>query len=710
MDPQSTGLRDLAALLRANRPEPTPLQLDHMKRRVSARMRDSPRARRPAHTQPSDRGPADALLALLLAGLTVYLAFRNGGFFPGTAALAAVEVALCIAVLFVIARSPWGGVGIPLILATVAIGGLAAWTLASSDWSGTPIRAMIEYTRVLLYALTLILFGLLGFSRRRVRWMVYAMAAAAVAVCCAALIARTLPEVIFHEDLIRTDRLGFPLNYWNGLAFMACVGIVFCVHLACSIRDRWFVRVVGAAAVPLLSATLYYTLSRGGTWAGAGAVVLYLVVGRPRAMLSGLLATVPPVAFMLLALDPADALTQPIWGTPETVAAGEDAARAIALAAVGAAALRAALLPLDGLARSLTLPQRAQRPAIAAATVAAVAVTLGGALAFDVPNVVSEKYSEFKSRDELGAPLGTDRLLSADSSGRQDHWDVAMAAYRRDRFHGSGAGMFSSDWARDREQPGSVQDAHSFYIELLGELGWPGLAMGALALVIVLGGFAFRARGRDRALFAALLAAGIAWAAQASVDWLWEMPAVTLWLFAFGGAVLARNPTSPSTLPAWTIGVRAAGVALCLVLVLLPARIAVSEARLSSGLDAVEAGRCDLAKQEAKSALSAVPERASPYHLRAFCDFQRGDSRQAVRAMANAVERDPSNWKLHYGLAVARSAAGLDPRPRMRRALMLNPLEGLVQEGMKTFGAETKGRWRRAGAKLALPAPGPPTP
>ncbi|MGH2350984.1 MAG: O-antigen ligase family protein, partial [Chloroflexota bacterium] len=512
----------------------------------------------------------------LPGALTLYLALRDGGFFPGSAALAAAEVALCIAVVLLIARRPWSGLSIPLIVAVAAIGGLATWTLASSDWSGTPVRAMIEYTRVLLYALTLILFGLLPFSLRRIRWMLYGLAVASVVVCGIALIARTLPEIIFDRNLHDEDRLGYPLNYWNALALQAGIGIVLCGHLACSVRDRWFVRVLAAAAVPLLTATLYYTLSRGGTWASVGAVAVYAIVARPRALLSGAVATVPPVAVMLFTLNPPNALTDPDWAVPAAVAAGQDAALAIMLAVCVAGVLRAVMLPFDFWVVRLRLPHRARRPAMVAATIAVVGIALAGAAAFDIPDVVSAKYAEFNSEDDDLVTGGGNRLLSARNNGRQEHWDVAMAAYRRDHLHGSGAGMYSADWALERPNSALVQDAHSFYVELLGELGWPGLAMGVIALLMIVGGFAFRARGPDRALFAALLACGLAWAAHASVDWLWEMPAVTLWLFAFGGAVLARRSRSHAKLPSWTVGVRVAGVALCVALMLLPTRVAVS--------------------------------------------------------------------------------------------------------------------------------------
>src|SRR5688500_2975842 len=395
----------------------------------------------------------DLALALLPAALPVYLSLRDGGFFPGSAAWAAAEVALCIAVFLVIASRPWAGLSIPLGVAIAAIGGLAAWTLVSSDWSGTPVRSILEYTRVLLYALTLILFGLLPFSIRRLRWMLYALAAATVVVCGLALIARTLPEVIFDPGLNEYDRLGYPLNYWNGLGFGAALGAVVCVHLACSARDRWYARVLGAAAVPLFAATLYYTLSRGGTWAALGAVVVYLIVGRPRAVLGGVLATAPPVILMLVLIDPPGALTASPWAVPEAAAAGHRAALVIGLSVLAAGVLRWAARPLDAWARRFQLSGRARRPALAVATVGLLAATLALTATFDIPDVVSAKYSEFSSGSRNFASQGSGRLLSGSANGRQEHWDVALAAYRRDRLHGSGAGMFPVDWARERPDP-----------------------------------------------------------------------------------------------------------------------------------------------------------------------------------------------------------------------------------------------------------------
>ncbi len=101
--------------------------------------------------------------------MTAFLAFRSGGFFPGATSLAAVEVAILAALWLVLARRPFEGVSTPFCMAAVALGGLALWTLLSATWSDSLARALPEYTRALLSALTLVPFGLMSFDVRRIR-------------------------------------------------------------------------------------------------------------------------------------------------------------------------------------------------------------------------------------------------------------------------------------------------------------------------------------------------------------------------------------------------------------------------------------------------------------------------------------------------------------------------------------------------------------
>ncbi len=480
--------------------------------------------------------------ALIPAALTIFFAYRSGGYFAGATGLAAAEMALVVVIRLALSRRPFEGVSIPHLVAVASLGAFAGWILLSTNWSDSLARALPEYSRALLYALTLLFFGMLPFDPRRVRWMIYCVAAAIVGICVTAIIARTLPHVIFDSALIEEERLGYPLTYWNALGILAGVGIVLCGHLTCSTRDPMPVRVLGAAAIPLLALTLLYTLSRGGTWATVVAVVIYCVVGRPRALISGAIATVPGALIVILVANPPNTLAEGYPFQPAAVAAGKHVAIALAACMAGSALLRALLLPLDQKLDRIRLPSRARRPVLAGATATAVAIVVAGALALNVPGVAKSKYDQFTNKSDASAGGGGGRLLSASTNGRKEHWDVAMAAFHRNELHGNGAGTYSLLWARARAGTVHVEDAHSLFIETLGELGLVGFILLVSTLLLIVGAFAWRARGPDRAMFAALLAAGIGWAIAAGVDWDWEMPAVTLWLFAFGGAVLARRP------------------------------------------------------------------------------------------------------------------------------------------------------------------------
>lgn len=650
-------------------------------------------------------------LALIPGALTAYLAFQSGGFFPGAPALVAANLALLLAARAALWRRPLEGVGPALLVATVALAGFAAWTLASSGWSAAPARAVPEYVRVLCYLLALVAFGVLPYSARRLRWMAYGFAAAIVGVCAAAFVSHTLPDLLHRPTPIQADRLSYPLNYWNALGLLAGLGVVLCGHFACDARGNWAVRVAGAAAVPLLSVTLFFTFSRGAGWATVVAVAVYLVVARPRGALAGALATAPPAALALTAANPATALTSPSPLASTAVAAGHEVALVVAGCVLAAGAIRALLLPLDRRMLRMHLPRGLSRPLRAGAGAAALAAGIALSAWLHVPEVVADKYRDFNSDETRPGDSGSSRFLSASDNGRRDHWQVALAAFRRAPLHGEGADTFEIAWMRDRYNPAPAQDAHSLYLETLGELGVPGLAALATCLLLLLGGLARRARGPDRALFGALLAAGVAWALAAAVDWAWEVPAVTLWLFAFGGAALARAPDDEAR-AARSGKARVAGVALralavagCVAVAMLPARLAVSEAHLEQSIEELEAGNCTTARGNARSALDALGRRAAPHHVIGWCELRERRFAAAAQSFARGLRHDPHSWALRQASAVARAAAGLDPRADARLAAHLNPGNALVQATARMASRGTSRARRRAVRRLGVVLP-----
>jgi Tfp pilus assembly protein PilF len=138
---------------------------------------------------------------------------------------------------------------------------------------------------------------------------------------------------------------------------------------------------------------------------------------------------------------------------------------------------------------------------------------------------------------------------------------------------------------------------------------------------------------------------------------------------------------------------------------LIPARIALSEARLGSAIKELNHGDCRAAQADADSSLSAVSQRPTPYVVIAQCDIRLGRYGAATVALQRALERDPDSWELQYELAVARAGAGLDPRQAARRAAMLNPNDDLSSSAPGRFRGTSARGWQIASQTAPLLPP-----
>ncbi len=647
------------------------------------------------------------LLALLPGALTVYLAFHAGGYFPGEPAAVATLLLFVLAARVMLAADPAAGLGRGLLLAAGALALFALWTLVSGGWSHAPARALIESDRALLYLVALVLFASPGGGggAQRLRWMIRGIALGAVAVCAVSLTTRLLPGVWPIDYVSLTTRLSYPITYWNALGLLAALGVILCFGMTSNEREPRLVRVLACAAIPLLGSTLLLTLSRGAILAAIIGLVVVAVAGHPRGLLSGLLATGWATAVAVAFTYRADLL---VGDDPLSRAArdqGETLAIVVALCVIGAALLRALLLRADDALAARRLTHRQRRRLLRAGVLAVALVLAATAVAIDVPR----QYDRFVNLETTATASGDPRarLSNPSNTGRIKQWRVAYRQFERARVRGSGAGTYEFTWYRHRPDPFRVRDAHSLYLEVLSELGIVGLALLLGVVLTILGGIALRVRGPDRATYATIFGAALAWALVAGIDWHWEMGVVTLWFFALGGAALARDPAAgpPRRIaPFWLRGLIAG--ACCGLALLGPLRVAVSQDRLKASVNAFLIGRCDDAGAAARDALRAVGSRPQAYEVMAYCALIDGRRALAVTRIDQAVERDPGNWRMYYGRARMQAMAGRDPRRAARRALRLNPRDALTRDAVKRFtGTVNPAQWRRAaqGMEILLP-------
>jgi hypothetical protein len=473
--------------------------------------------------------------------VVIWFGFNSGGFFPGATAVVALALAVFLVLRLTLAEEPLAGVSPALVVATGALAALAAWALVSSSWSHAPGRAMLEFSRDLAYLLAVAAFGCAAFRPERFAQAVRFLAVAAFVVCAAGVITRVLPDVWTIQQRLATDRLSYPLTYWNALGLLAGLGTVLAVHLTSSAGEPRAVRVLGAALTPALVTAAYLTFSRGGIAAGLVGLVAFLLIGRPAHLAGALVAVVPACALALVTAFGADALATNQPNSPAGVADGHRLGLAVIAATLGAAVLRWLALGIDRriaermAARSAWPRQRRALAWAAGAGIVVLVLAVSGA-----PAYAQRQYHRFVEGNRTSDADQRTRLLDPGNNGRIYKWRVSLDAFDAQPLHGHGAGTWQNLWLMHRPVADTAVDGHSLYLEVMGELGIVGLLLLVAGLVVLLGGFAARARGPGRGPAAALLACGIAWALHAGLDWDWEMPALTLVAIALAGLLLCR--------------------------------------------------------------------------------------------------------------------------------------------------------------------------
>jgi O-antigen ligase len=627
---------------------------------------------------------------VLSFALVVYYSFNAGGFFPDSPAIVAVTALVLLAARAVVAERPLAGLGRGAVLASCALAALGSWTLLSAVWSGAPGRAMLEGNRVLAYLLVLLAFATFPYRPGRLRAIARGVALAIIVVCVAALSSRLAPDVFPTAPNVFADRLSFPLTYWNALALLAAIGVVLCVALACDLDEPWAIRIGAAAAVPCLSTTALLTFSRGGLAVGLIALALALLLGRPRGTTAALAAITPPTAVALIFAYRARLLatTDPTSG--RAAAEGHRVAVVVLLATLGAAGL---LYLADRRLAGANL-RRQRLPSSARVVAALLALALLAAPLYQQVRHFARAPAYATASDARA------RLTDPSSNGRLDYWRAALDGFEREPLHGTGAGTYQLTWWRFRDSGVQVMHAHSLYLETLSELGVAGLLLVIAVLAAPIAGLARRIEGTDRVAAAALLACALAWAMHAALDWDWQVPAVTGWLFAAGGAALARpagrDGRGPPALARATLG------AALLCIAAGPALIAISERRIETALGAYERGDCARTAAAAQTANRAFPLRAEPQALRAACAARAGHYAAAINHIDDARSRDPGSWEYRYELAIVRAAAGRDPRPEIQAALALNPREQAVHAAAASFAGADRMAWKRGAASAPL--------
>jgi hypothetical protein len=451
--------------------------------------------------------PAALLLvrSVLVAG-PVALAFATGGFTDAGRLVALGAVWACVAAAALAgdlprARASWVAVG--------ALAGLAGWVAITTTWAPLGDQAGDDAERVLLY-LGAVVAGALVWRPRGAARVVEPLTAAGVVVVIAYALAGRAGVIPIHETLSAAGRLDQPITYWNGLGALAAVGLVLCCRIAGDDERAAALRSAAAASAVPLATALVLTYSRGALAALAGGVLVLLVLA-------------------------------PTWSQLRAVAICLEAGAVGALAGLAGDTGLAAVPLLMGLAAALAAwAQRSERDAsvrlgrLRLPRRSGWIAVVGCCALVVVPVLAGLGDSE--------APTGaTASRFATAGTHRDEYWRVAVQTFREHPIGGIGTGGFAAVWQRERTIHESVRDAHSIELEALAELG----IVGALLLALMAAGVTAAAAAVQRAdpVLAAGPAAAVAcWLLHASLDWDWELPAVSLPTLGLVAMLLARAP------------------------------------------------------------------------------------------------------------------------------------------------------------------------
>jgi hypothetical protein len=566
---------------------------------------------------------------------------------------------------------------------------LALLTGISMAWSDSAEKAFNELDRVLLY---LGVFAFVVLAARRgsgARWS-NGLALGIVCVGTLALVSELFPDLVgpggppsfFPSE----DRLSYPVNYWNGLAILVGIAFPLLLRAATAERDP-VVRALALAPIPVLTAVIYLTSSRGGAATAALGVLVFLALTSPRlpALVAALVALAGAAGAAAVLAARHELVDGPIGSS---AAASEGRSAAVLLAVLCAATVLVHWLWCR------TAEPRVPRRFSLKLRIAVMAILALGLMGTLVAVDPVQKFNDFKALPAEQKLAESDftkaHLLSANGSGRWQIWASAADEWKQHPLVGEGAGSFEAWWARNGTLTKFVRDAHSLYLETLGELGVLGLILlvGVLGSGLVAAGLRLRsAAGERRATIAALSAALAAFMLSAGIDWMWELTIVAIvgvaCLALLAGSATQEEAAAPATgrlagarsHAARRILPRAAFVIVCLVAICLEGLALTSQARLEESQAAAKRGDSAAAMSAAADARGLEPWASSPYLQTALLEEAAGNLRSARTRIAEAIDRDPSNWRLWLVSTriAAKAGRAAEARESLVRARSLNP-------------------------------------
>ena len=617
------------------------------------------------------------LAGLIPIALMIMWAWHNGGYDADTWYWGAlVTLAILTAVLALQPRSRSRPPRAALI-ALIAMAAYLAWSYLSMTWAQVPGWALGGSNRTLLYFLLFALFLVLPWTAETATaaLVVYALGIGVIAL----VTMLRLASARHLGGLVIDGRLAGTTGYFNSTSALFMSEALLGTFLASRRELPGLLRglLLAFAAVSLQLCVMGQ--SRGWLFTLPAVLVLYAVVVRDR--LRVVIAAILPA---LAALLPVHKLLHVFEGHTgaSLQAAARSAGRVSLLLCAGVFVVWTLFAWAEQLRKVPQPSRRLTRGIGAIVAVAVIGLGVAGVLAATHGDPVSFVKRQWHGFVHIQyAPSSSSHFFSV-GSGRYDFWRVSVDAVKAHPLGGLGQDNFADYYISRRHTGEEPRWTHSLEFRLLAHTGVVGFVLFAVFLVAALVAAAAAIRRRSGLL--AVAAAGaviplLPWLVHGSVDWFWEVPALTGPALAFLGMASGLTPrrlaepepgaeAAPKPQPRRAPrGVRI-GVALLGVVALLAATVALGlpylSVRYTSIATDVRVKNPAAALSDLSHAADLDPWAPEPTRLAGIIALGGGRPLLAEQWFSKTISREPEGWFAWFGKGLAASALGNNAEAR----------------------------------------------
>ena len=598
-------------------------------------------------------------------------------------------------------------------IACAALAAYTAWAFLSILWAHDQGAAFLGSDRALVYLAAFTTFVIVPWSSWSLRIALVTLISGLGGL--AVLTAIRLAVLGNPSSLYLDARLVYPLGYYNADAAMFMMTALVAIALACRRGGAPVLRVGGLVLAAICLQLAVLGQSRGWLFTAPLVLALTLLIlpGRLRLFAFALGPAAATAVATPALLGVYGHATVNGVALPEPRIAhvlhqqGAHAVRVMLLADVVLALLAALAVALDRrTALSTDATRRANRLGAALAAIAVfAALAIGLAATHGHPvGRVERAWNSFAATG-AGSGAGGSSRFGGLGSQRADFWRVALDEWSAHPLLGIGQDNFAAGYLRLRHTEQEPRWVHSWELRLLAHTGLIGALLFVLFLIAA-GLAALRGPGvrapPERVAAAMALLPAIVWLVHGSIDWFWEIPALSVPALAFGGAAAALGGAQArggraSALPAGsasTAGARESArtpaiLLRCLAALLgLGALVALAipyaAARETQKAIAVWPNRPALAYSELRSASSLLPFDPQTYLVGGAIALDLEEPATARRFFVQAYSHDDQEWLPPFviGLLDGEQGHRAQARTQLLRARTLNPRESLIAQAL----------------------------